>query len=218
MPLKAQLPQKTQRELIPTGNYPARVYEIIELGTVDSTWMGEAKKTHKVRIGFELPTEKRVFDETKGEQPMVISKEMALSFGDLAGLRKIIEAVEGRKITDAEAVNYDVLEILGKPLLVTVSHSEPNEQGIVYANATTFSPLIKGLTVEPLINKPRVLTYENWDENVYNSLPEFLKEKMNKTPEFLNRGKTFQLPVVNVPIEKTPTNNGEVEDYSSIPF
>ena len=86
MPLKAQLPQKTQRELIPTGNYPARVYEIIELGTVDSTWMGEAKKTHKVRIGFELPTEKRVFDETKGEQPMVISKEMALSFGDLAGL------------------------------------------------------------------------------------------------------------------------------------
>ena len=218
MPLTAPLPQKTQRELIPTGNYPARIYEIIELGTVDSQWMGEPKKTHKIRIGFELPTEKRVFDETKGEQPMVISKEMALSFGDLAGLRKIIEAVEGRKITDAEAVNYDVLEILGKPLLVTVSHSEPNEQGIVYANATTFSPLIKGLTVEPLINKPRVLTYENWDENVYNSLPEFLKEKMNKTPEFLNRGKTFQLPVVNVPIEKTPTNNGEVEDYSSIPF
>lgn len=182
MPLTAPLPQKTQRELIPTGNYPARIYEIIELGTVDSQWMGEPKKTHKIRIGFELPTEKRVFNEEKGEQPMVISKEMALSFGDLAGLRKIIEAVEGRKITDAEAVNYDVLEILGKPLLVTVSHSEPNEQGIVYANATTFSPLIKGLTVDPLTNKTRVLTYENWDEELYNSLPDFLKEKMSKTP------------------------------------
>ena len=45
MPLTAPLPQKTQRELIPTGNYPARIYEIIELGTVDSQWMGEPKKT-----------------------------------------------------------------------------------------------------------------------------------------------------------------------------
>lgn len=214
MPLHAQLPQKTQRELIPTGNYPARVYELIELGTVDSQWMGEPKKTHKVRIGFELPTEKRVFDEKKGEQPMVISKEMALSFGDLAGLRKIIEAVEGKKITDAEAVNYDVLTIVGKPLLVTVSHSEPNEQGIVYANATTFSPLIKGLTVDPLSNKTRVLTYENWDEELYNSLPDFLKEKMNKTPEFKNRGKAIELPIVKVDL-------GEAEpqfDENGVPF
>lgn len=210
MPLHAQLPQKTQRELIPTGNYPARIYELIELGTVDSQWMGEAKKTHKIRIGFELPTEKRVFDEKKGEQPMVISKEMALSFGDLAGLRKIIEAVEGKKITDAEAVNYDVLTIIGKPLLVTVSHSEPNEQGIVYANATTFSPLIKGLTVDPLSNKTRVLTYENWDEELYNSLPDFLKEKMNKTPEFKNRGNNFEVPNVKVDF-------GEA-DMEHIPF
>lgn len=214
MPLYAQLPQKTQRELIPTGNYPARVYEIIELGTVDGQWMGEAKKTHKIRVGFELPTEKRVFDEKKGEQPMVISKEMALSFGDLAGLRKIIEAVEGKKITDAEAVNYDVLSIIGKPLLVTVSHSEPNEQGITYANATTFSPLIKGLTVEPLHNKIRVLTYEKWDEQLYQSLPEFLKEKIEKTPEFKNRGKAVELPIVQVDL-------GEAEpqfDENGIPF
>ena len=144
---------------------------------------------------------------------MVISKEMALSFGDLAGLRKIIEAVEGRKITDAEAVNYDVLEILGKPLLVTVSHSEPNEQGIVYANATTFSPLIKGLTVDPLTNKTRVLTYENWDEELYNSLPDFLKEKMSKTPEFKNRGNKFEVPTVKVDIE----DDGSVND-NSVPF
>jgi hypothetical protein len=106
--MKAIVPQKTQRELIPAGNHPARVFEIIEIGTVDGQWMGEAKKTHKVRIGFEFPTEKRVFDESKGEQPMVTSKEMALSFGDLAGLRKIVEAIEGKKLTDAEAVNYDI--------------------------------------------------------------------------------------------------------------
>lgn len=213
--MKANLPTKTQRELIPTGNYPARVYEIIEIGTVDGQWMGEAKKTHKVRIGFELPTEKRVFDEKKGEQPMVISKEMALSFGDLAGLRKIVEAIEGKKLTDAEAVNYEIESIMGRPLLVTVSHSEPNEQGIIYANATTFSPLIKGLTVEPLNNKPKYLEYAKWDEQVYNSLPDFLKEKMNVTPEYkaMRSGK-FELPEVKVEIE----DDGRMQDTTNIPF
>lgn len=211
--LKASLPQKTQRELIPEGNYPARIFELIELGTVEGSWMGEAKKTHKVRIGFEFPTEKKVFDTSKGEQPFVLSKEMALSFGDLAGLRKIIEAVEGRKLTDSEAVDYDVETILGKPLLVTVSHSEPNEQGITYANATTFSPLIKGLTVEPLINTQKLLTYEKWNEELFNSLPEFLKEKMKVTPEYKNRG-ALQLPIVQVNVK---VDTGEV-DMSQVPF
>lgn len=213
--MKASLPQKTQRELIPTGNYPARVYEIIEIGTVDGQWMGEAKKTHKVRIGFELPTEKRVFDVAKGEQPMVISKEMALSFGDLAGLRKIVEAVEGKKLNDAEAVNYEIESIMGKPLLVTVSHSEPNEQGIVYANATTFSPLIKGLTVEPLNNKPNYLEYAKWDEQVFLSLPEFLRDKMVVTPEYKAIKSTkFEIPTVQVEL-------GEAEpefDENGIPL
>lgn len=208
--LKAPLPQKTQRELVPEGNHPARIYELIEIGTVDSTYAGETKKVHKIRIGFELPTEKRTFSEEKGEQPMVISKEMALSFGDLAGLRKIIEAVEGRKLTDAEAVDYDVETILGKPLLVAVGHSEPNQEGIQYANANTFSPVIKGLTVDPLYNKERLLTYEKWDETLYQSLPDFLKEKIQSSLEFKNRGK-FEMPEVKV-------DTGEVKNTDSIPF
>lgn len=211
MPLFAKLPQKTQREIMPAGNYPARVYEIIELGTQKGTWMGEEKISHKIRISFEFPTEKRVFSEDKGEQPYVISKEMALALGDLAGLRKIIEAIDGKKLTDAEAVNYDVTTILGKPLLVTVTHTEPNEQGIVYANATTFSPLIKGLTVEPLINEPKVLTFESWDENLFLNLPEFIREKIVSSPEYKAlKSEKFEVPVVHV-------DTGEVNP-KDIPF
>lgn len=208
--LKAPLPQKTQRELVPEGNYPARIYELIELGTIEGSWMGEVKFTHKVRIGFELPTEKRVFDEKKGEQPFVISKEMALSFGDLAGLRKVIEAVEGKKLTDAEAVDYDVETILGKPLLVTVKHSEPTQEGVQYANVAVYSPLIKGLTVEPLTNKIKLLTFEKWDDNLFQSLPDFLKEKIQSSPEYKNRGK-FEMPTVKV-------DTGEAKNVEDIPF
>jgi len=40
------------RELIPTGNYIARCYKMIEIGTVDEVILGEKKTLHKVRIGW----------------------------------------------------------------------------------------------------------------------------------------------------------------------
>src|SRR4051812_29825095 len=45
-----------QRELIPAGNYPARCYQMIQIGTVEELVMGETKVLNKVRIGWELPT------------------------------------------------------------------------------------------------------------------------------------------------------------------
>lgn len=209
MPLYPQSTGKSQRELVPEGNHPARIYELIEIGTVEGSWMGQPKLNYNVRIGFEFPTEKRVFSEEKGEQPMVISREMSLSLAEKANLRKIVEAVEGRKLTDAEAVNYDVLTIVGKPLLVTVSHTEPNNEGIQYANATTFSPVIKGLNVDELHNPKRVLTYSEWNQETFDKLPDFLKDKMRETPEYKSKDK-LELPTVNV-------DTGEV-DPSSIPF
>jgi hypothetical protein len=51
------------RELIPAGNYVARCYQMIHIGSVTENIMGEEKQLNKVRIGWELPTELRVFKE-----------------------------------------------------------------------------------------------------------------------------------------------------------
>lgn len=211
MPLYPQTSAKTQRELMPEGNHPARVYEIIEIGTVESSWNGNPKMAHKIRIGFEFPTKKFVFNEEKGEQPFVLSSEMGLSMYDKSNLRKVVHAIEGRKLTDEEAETYDILSILGKPLLVTVSHSEPKD-GIQYANPTTFSPLIEGLTVAPLTNPTRTLTYSEWDEEMFNSLPQFLKDKISATPEFKGRN---EVKNQDEHVAKIHTGEVNVED---IPF
>jgi hypothetical protein len=171
--------------------------------------MGQPKTNYNVRISFEFPTKKFVFNEEKGAQPFVLSREMSLSLGEKANLRKIVEAVEGHKLTEAEAVNYDVLTLVGKPLLVTVSHTEPNESGIQYANATTFSALIEGLTVAPLTNPIRVLTYAEWSDETFNSLPDFLKEKIASTPEFKNRIKS---------VMPNTEDDGSVKNVDDIPF
>jgi hypothetical protein len=51
----------TRRELIPAGNYIGRCYQMIHIGTVQETYLGEPKQFNKVRIGWELPTERKVF-------------------------------------------------------------------------------------------------------------------------------------------------------------
>lgn len=40
-----------KRELIPAGNYVARCYSMIEIGTVKESFQGDEKTLHKVRIG-----------------------------------------------------------------------------------------------------------------------------------------------------------------------
>ena len=62
------------REPVPAGVFPARCYKLQHFGTVPDTYMGEHKMVNKLRIDWELPTETKVFDPEKGEQPLSISK------------------------------------------------------------------------------------------------------------------------------------------------
>jgi hypothetical protein len=182
MPTFAPTSQKTQRELLAEGTYPARIYEYIHLGTQKGEWEGRETNYYKIRFTFEFPTEKRTFTEEKGEQPMVMSFDATLSFNEKANLRKIAEACYG-KITDAEAVNFDVDTLIGKACLVSVAHKPPKD-GIVYSYISGFMPLMKGLSVEDQINPSKVLTFENWSEEVFATLPKFVQEKITSSKEY----------------------------------
>ena len=212
----APVSQKTQRELVPEGTHPARIYEYIHLGTQKGDWQGRETNYYKVRFTFEFPTEKHVFKEENGEQPMVMSYEATLSFNEKANLRKIAEACFG-KMTDAEAVNFDVDTLVGKACLVSVSHKPPKND-IVYAEINGFMPLMKGLTVEPQINKSKVLTFENWNEELFNTLPQFVKEKITVSPEYKRlKGvkNEFELPEINIPMDdENMTAYSQMDDGS----
>ena len=98
----------TQRELIPSGNYIARCYKMVEIGTVKTEWQGQEKELKKARFYWELPNEMRVFNPEKGEQPLSIDKEYTMSMGDKATLRKDLESWRGKAFTDVEATSFDV--------------------------------------------------------------------------------------------------------------
>lgn len=213
MPTHAPVSAKIQRELVPEGTHVARIYEYIHLGTQKGEWEGKELIQYKVRFTFEFPTEKRVFKEGEAEKPLVMSYDATLSFNEKANLRKLSEACFG-KMTDAEAVNFDIDTLVGRACLVAVAHKPPKD-GIVYASINGFMPLMKGLTVDSQINATKVLTFEHWDEEVFQALPSFVKEKIVISPEYkILKGEK----AIETSGYKGDVSNGEATNPDDIPF
>lgn len=174
----------TARELIPAGNYVARCYSMIHIGTVTEEIMGEKKRQNKCRITWELPSELRVFDEKKGEQPMVISKEYTLSMHEKANLRKDLESWRGKAFTDAQAKSFDITKLLGVPCMLNVIHKETRD-GKEFATISNISSLPKGFTCPEQVNPTFEWNFEDkWDEIVLEDFPEFIKAKIKSSEEY----------------------------------
>ena len=171
-------------ELTPAGNHIARCYSMIEIGTVKEDFKGEVKNLHKVRITWELPLEQRVFVPEKGQQPFSISKEYTLSMHEKATLRKDLSSWRGKPFTDDEARSFDVTKLLGIPCMLNVVHTV-SSSGNTYANVAAITPMPKGTTCPPQINDSFEFNYAEFNETVFQSLPEYLRKKMEVTPEYL---------------------------------
>jgi hypothetical protein len=195
--ITAKTSEKTY-ELVPAGSHIARCIQMIEIGTVEDTFQGEAKRLHKVRITWELPLEKKVFKQEQGEMPFIISKEYTLSMHEKAKLRKDLSSWRGRGFTDEEARAFDITKLLGVPCMINVVH-QVSKNGGVYANVAGLSPLPKGLTCPDQINPTFVLSYDDFDWKKFDSLPQWLKDKMMATPEYHNVGKKDN-PVVTAEV------------------
>lgn len=175
----------TKRELIPAGNYIARCYQMIYLGEVMENYMGEGKLLKKVRIGWELPTELKVFKEENGEQPRVISKEYTLSTHEKATLRKVLASWRGKDFTESEAKAFDISVLVGKPCMLNIIHkhgvADPSK---IYEEIGSISPMPRGMICPEQINPSFIVDYDNFDEERFNSLPDFIKDKMKTSLEY----------------------------------
>lgn len=171
-------------EPIEAGGYPARIYQLIHLGTVPG-FKGELQ--NKVRVGFELPTELHVFDEAKGPQPRVISQEYTLSFFEKANLYKLITACDPAALAhneDGSQEEFDVETLIGKSVLLTINQKPKKDGSGRFAFVEGVTRLPKGMECPPLVNPPVVLSYDRWDEATFQALPDFLREKIEASEEF----------------------------------
>lgn len=199
-----------QRELIPAGNYIARCYQMIHIGTVEELIMGTAKSLNKVRIGWELPEEKKVFSPERGEQPFVISKEFTLSMNEKSNLRKLLASWRGRDFTEDEAKEFDITKLIGVPCMLNVIHKpSKTDPSKIYEEIGSISPMPKGMKCPPQINATSVLEYTDFNWAIYDSLPDFIKVKVQSSAEFQE---------MQSPHEKRLYANDITEPIDDLPF
>jgi hypothetical protein len=112
--------------------------------------------------------------------------------GQKANLRRLIEGMLGVALHDNEADSFDLEQLLERPCLLNVVHTESN--GNTYANIKGASPLPKGMTAPPQFNAPRKFEIMEATKEQIEALPQFIREKVYASNEYKLR---FEKPDVD---------------------
>jgi hypothetical protein len=168
-------------EQTPEGVYPAICYRIIDLGTQMITWQGQTKPRHQVMLSWELLGEERMSDG----RPFSISQTYTASLGDRAILRQHLEGIRGRKFTPEELAGFHLSKVLGSPCLLQVVHAEAKDgSGKIYANIGSLMRMPKGVPAPKGENDAVYFDLDDPDMDVYDKLPEFLRNKIALAAEW----------------------------------
>ncbi len=201
MPIIAKNAGK-KRELAPQGNHVAICYKMIELGTITDTFQGEDVTRHRVLLYWELSNEPKDFDGSGKESPISVSKEFTLSMNEKSTLRKMLESWRGKAFTKDEANAFDITKLMGIPCMVNVIHVTSGT-GNQYENVSSITPLPKGMEKPTAVNKTIEFSIDGFDQALFDSFPDFIKEKINSSAEMQNKPQA-------VPVE--------VEEEEELPF
>lgn len=176
----------------PAGTYPARCILVCDLGTQDTEYQGEAKTAHKVLLSFEI-----LDDETRRDdgEPFTLSKRYTASLHEKAALRKDLASWRGRDFTAEELAGFNVKAILGKPCLISVTHSQKQDR--TYANIASVMAVPKGMTCPP--PKAELIWFDlaEPDGETFAKLGQRLQEQIKVSPEYraaINRGAIGDTP------------------------
>lgn len=173
--------EKKEFELVPQGAHIARCISFIHIGTNPEQFPDGQKDMNKIRLTFEIPGEMRKFGDT--EKPMVISQEYTLSMFSKAGLRKLVEGILGVALLDQEADSFDVESIVGKACIIQVVHKTA-KSGSKYTIISGAMSLMKGQEAPRQFNPSKILSYSNWDKELFEVQPKFIKEKIMSSKEY----------------------------------
>lgn len=195
----------TKVETIEEGNYIATIYKIVYMGEIEGEYKGKKTSSYKINITWELPSETKVWKEGEEAKPVSVSKMYTLSMGSKANLRKVVESIMGG-MTDAEAEGFDLDELLGKSCMLNISYGV-SETGKEKQNLTT-AKIPKGMGSPSPYNKQVILSYQNWNEEVFQALPEWMRKEMEGTLEYKVLKGTY------VPTPAPKGYEGELADSS----
>ena len=163
------------RELPTEDSHFANCVQVIDLGTQDGGQWGPKRK---VQLAFEIADE-----ETSDGGALVVYRQYTFTDSQKGALMRDLKA--WLKLSSGEG--FDMEDCLGKPALIGVEHNETDKG--TFANVTSVSAVPKGSKVrKPTEEIKSLFLDDNFDREVFESLPEFLQNKIADSPEYEEYG------------------------------
>ena len=179
---------------VPEGTHLARCYRIVELGTQESTYLGQVKKQKKIMFQFEVHGE----DEngfaliTRAGEPMSISKNYTASLDEKATLRKDLTLWQGHAFAEDEIKKgFDIKKYAGMWGMISVIKT-PGADGKEYTNIksiTPVPPIIKKHGLPQHFNEVKIFDIDEPDMELFSTFSDYLRAKIESSPEWQKRNK-----------------------------
>ena len=184
------------------GGYPAYVVGITDIGLHDTKF----GLKHQIVFTFELPLNKG-----SDGRPYHMVNKYTLSLNEKANLRKDLEQMKGKipaeKLQDQEFVDTIFQKALGTAIQISVGQYT-NKEGYVNNCVDQVGRAVKGMEYPPVEGDMWLLDLDNFDQAVFEKLPEWLQKKVTEGRKLLNE------PPVN---QTTPDSSGS-DDDDDIPW
>lgn len=206
------LPKKKQFELPPAESHIGTCYRIIDLGTQQIDWQGKVKRQHKIMISWELDA---LMEEGENAgKPFSMHKRYTFTFDPKGSLRPDLEAWRGKSFSEEEMENFKLKNLFGVPCLMGIVHEK--KDGAVYANISSIMKLPKSMKAPALVSKTVDFDLSEFDQDVYDSLSESLRDTIALSPEYAQA-------VGHKPKTTNETVTGHLDDHpplsdDEIPF
>ena len=159
------------------------VYMAVCIGVVD---LGEQYSekfknySNKVLFIFEFP-EERV--EVDGEdKPRWMSREFTISQSKKSKLFEFVGSWNGVQYTTESFGEVELFDQIGKPCQLQLVTSESGE----YTNIAAVMQLPKGVRVERRETDTYAFDTEEWDDDVFERLPDWIRERIMKSTQYQN--------------------------------
>jgi hypothetical protein len=198
-------------QLPPEGIHVARCVRVVDLGTQRSEFNGNSKRLRKVRTSWELPEEKTVFDQERGEEPFLVSKEYTKSLGTKSNLRRDIESWRGRGFTGSEAEAFDLTTLLGTACMINLIHEVSKQNRRKYAKIISITPLPRGMQAPPQFLPSVQYSIEEGTGGAFDELSEYVQQKICASDELGKRSTKKEITECNV---RQATANAAYESES----
>lgn len=178
---------RTRQPVLEAGGYPGRLVQVISLGLQPQSFNGEEKEPkYQLFTAYELCDEYCVDEDGEPtDRPRIVSEDFPLNglYSDKAKSTKRYDILD-----PGRAANGDWALLIGRPCSVNlvVTQGKGKNAGKEFNNIASTSMLrAKEASALPeLVNKPIIFDLDDPDVDVFNSLPNFLQDRIKSNLEY----------------------------------